>query len=83
MITFHSTHRKYVFNLFIDVFDVVRDCKDHVFLLDFSPFGEKWTESLAFEWVDFENANEKVKWFSCTYIFSISESDLCQYVTEC
>lgn len=35
---------------FADVFDVVRDMKDRVFLLDFSPFNEKYTESLAFEW---------------------------------
>jgi len=34
------------------VFDVVRDTKDRVFLLDFSPFGEKWSDSLAFEWND-------------------------------
>lgn len=33
-----------------DIFDVVRDTKDHVYLLDFAPFNEKWSESLAFEW---------------------------------
>lgn len=33
-----------------DVFDVVRDAKDCVSLLDFSPFNEKWCDSLAFEW---------------------------------
>lgn len=34
----------------VDIFDVVRDTKDRVYLMDFSPFGERWSESLAFEW---------------------------------
>lgn len=29
---------------------MVRDTKDHVYLLDFAPFNEKWSEPLAFEW---------------------------------
>lgn len=33
-----------------DVFDVVRDSKDEILLLDFSPFGDKWSDSLAFNW---------------------------------
>lgn len=33
-----------------DVFDVVRDSKDEILLLDFSPFGDKWSDSLAFSW---------------------------------
>ncbi|KAG4067306.1 hypothetical protein HA402_000297 [Bradysia odoriphaga] len=37
------------------VIDVVRDAKDRVYLLDFSPFGEKWSDSLAFEWGDLLN----------------------------
>lgn len=39
----------------LDVFDVVRDAKDCVFLLDFAPFNEKYTESLAFEWSELLN----------------------------
>ncbi|XP_031638096.1 cell division cycle protein 123 homolog, partial [Contarinia nasturtii] len=45
-------HIKPKFPLYDYVFDVVRDAKDRVFLLDFSPFNEKYTESLAFEWSD-------------------------------
>lgn len=29
---------------------MVRDAKDRVFLLDFAPFNEKYSEALAFEW---------------------------------
>lgn len=41
-----------------DVFDVVRDAKDQVFVLDFSPFNEKYTDTLAFEWSDLMNEPE-------------------------
>lgn len=34
---------------------MVRETKDRVYLLDFSPFGEKWSDSLAFEWDDLLN----------------------------
>lgn len=34
----------------LDCFDVVREQKDHVVLIDFSPFNEKFSNSLAFEW---------------------------------
>lgn len=44
-----------------DVFDVIRDAKDRVFLLDFSPFSEKYTDSLAFEWCDLLNDREVKK----------------------
>lgn len=46
------------FVLFVDVFDVIRDAKDRVFLLDFSPFNEKYTESLAFEWSELTAEDE-------------------------
>lgn len=36
--------------LFLDCFDVIRNTKDHVTLVDFSPFNETYTSSLAFEW---------------------------------
>lgn len=39
------------------MFDVIRPKKDHVKLMDFSPFGEKWCESLAYEWNDLINDN--------------------------
>lgn len=29
-----------------------------MYLLDFAPFGEKWTEPLAFEWADFDKDNK-------------------------
>lgn len=49
-----SSHLSFInfLRLSTDVFDVVRDTKDRVYLLDFSPFGEKWSDSLAFEWDD-------------------------------
>jgi hypothetical protein len=31
-------------------FDVIRETKDHVTLVDFSPFREKYTAALAFDW---------------------------------
>lgn len=34
---------------------MVREAKDRVFLLDFSPFGEKYAESYAFNWNELEN----------------------------
>lgn len=45
-----TNKNKYGFFPFSDVFDVVRDAKDRVFLLDFAPFNEKYSEALAFEW---------------------------------
>lgn len=36
--------------IFSDCFDVIRSTKDHVTLMDFSPFNDKFTSSLAFEW---------------------------------
>lgn len=42
-------------NTFLDCFDVVRSKKDHVKLLDFSPFNEKHTNPLAFEWSQLES----------------------------
>lgn len=33
-----------------DCFDVIRSNKDHVTIMDFSPFNETFTSSLAFEW---------------------------------
>lgn len=35
---------------FLDCFDVIRSTKDHVTIMDFSPFNETYTSSLAFEW---------------------------------
>jgi D123 len=35
---------------FLDCFDVIRSTKDHVTLVDFSPFNEAYSCSLAFEW---------------------------------
>lgn len=46
---------------FLDTFDVVREAKDHVFLLDFSPFGEKYAESYAFNWSELEDESD-VRW---------------------
>jgi hypothetical protein len=34
----------------LDCFDVIRSTKDHVTIVDFSPFTETHTNSLAFEW---------------------------------
>lgn len=42
----------------VDVFDVVRDTKDRVLIVDFSPFNEKYTDSLAFEWNELLNDSE-------------------------
>jgi hypothetical protein len=36
--------------LFSVCFDVIRSSKDHVTITDFSPFNDKYTQSLAFEW---------------------------------
>lgn len=33
-----------------DCFDVIRETKDYVMVIDFSPFNEKYTSSLAFDW---------------------------------
>lgn len=44
----------------LDCFDVVRESKDHVYLLDFSPFNEKYTNSLAFEWPQL-NSDELIR----------------------
>lgn len=41
---------KHEFPLENFVFDVVRDSKDKVYLIDFSPFDEQYTECLAFNW---------------------------------
>lgn len=49
---------KFAFLLFTDIFDVVRDAKDRVFLVDFSPFNEKYSESLAFEWSELMEHDE-------------------------
>lgn len=37
----------------------MRDSKDHVYVIDFSPFGEKWSEALAFEWEDLHVDDEE------------------------
>lgn len=42
--------KKTICFLFPDVFDVVRDSQDEILILDFSPFGDKWSDSLAFSW---------------------------------
>lgn len=41
-----------------DCFDVVRDQKDHVWLMDFAPYGARWTEELAFEWSELDDLCE-------------------------
>lgn len=33
---------------------MVRDQKDHVWLMDFSPYGARWSEALAFEWPELD-----------------------------
>lgn len=38
-------------------FDVIRETKDHVKILDFSPFNEKFTAALAFDW-EYLNGDE-------------------------
>ncbi|KAJ6637584.1 Cell division cycle protein 123 like [Pseudolycoriella hygida] len=43
-------HIKTKFSLNDYIFDVVRDTKDRVYLMDFSPFHEKWSQPLAFTW---------------------------------
>lgn len=58
IVSIFKEHIKPKFPLFDYVFDVVRDLKDRVFLLDFSPFNEKYTESLAFEWPELLNNSE-------------------------
>lgn len=40
-----------------DCFDVIRETKDHVKILDFSPFNEKFTAALAFDW-EYLNGDE-------------------------
>lgn len=61
IVSIFREHIKPKFPLFDYVFDVVRDSKDQVFLLDFSPFNEKYTESLAFEWNELLNNSEVCK----------------------
>lgn len=63
---------------FADVFDVVRDAKDRVFLLDFSPFNEKYSESLAFEWTDLMEDDEVHSNISIKFIENVKKyfSDL-------
>lgn len=46
-----------IFSVLSDIFDVVRDAKDCVFLLDFAPFSEKYSEALAFEWSELLDDN--------------------------
>lgn len=58
IVSMFKEHIKQKFPLFDYIFDVVRDAKDQVFLLDFSPFNEKYTESLAFEWSELLNNSE-------------------------
>lgn len=38
--------------LLSDAFDVIRDSKDNVTLVDFSPLDAKYVDTLAFEWSD-------------------------------
>lgn len=48
---------KNIYNL-SDVFDVVRDANSQVYLLDFTPYSEKYCDSLAFEWSElFDDVN--------------------------
>lgn len=42
--------RRLIFFLILDCFDVIRSTKDHVTIMDFSPFNETYTNALAFEW---------------------------------
>lgn len=58
IVSIFKEHIKPKFPLIDYVFDVVRDAKDQVFLLDFAPFNEKYTESLAFEWSELLNYSE-------------------------
>lgn len=37
-----------------DCFDVVREQKDNVIVMDFSPYGPQWSEALAFEWSELD-----------------------------
>lgn len=39
-------------------FDVVRDQKDNVWLMDFAPYGAQWTEALAFEWDELDELHD-------------------------
>lgn len=39
-------------------FDVVRDQKDNVWLMDFAPYGKKCTEALAFEWSELDELHD-------------------------
>lgn len=50
---------KLILIYFLDIFDVVRDEKDCVYVIDFSPF-DKNSDLLAFEWtelLEFETVN--------------------------
>lgn len=60
IVSIFKEHIKHQFPLIDYVFDVVRDSKDRVFLLDFSPFNEKYTESLAFEWSELSSNCEVI-----------------------
>lgn len=49
---FVQLHLKLLVKLlvFLDCFDVIRSNKDHVTIMDFSPFCETYTTALAFDW---------------------------------
>uniref|UniRef100_A0A1B0D129 Uncharacterized protein n=1 Tax=Phlebotomus papatasi TaxID=29031 RepID=A0A1B0D129_PHLPP len=53
--TLFKEHIKNRFPLADYVFDVVREKKDVVQLLDFAPFDQQYTNSLAFEWLELED----------------------------
>lgn len=63
-------------NCFTDIFDVVRDSKDHVYLLDFSPFGDEWTDPLAFEWSDLIDVDDEVRKLIELHIRCSSDTDM-------
>lgn len=58
-----------------DTFDVVRDRKDKVYLLDFAPFGEKYGDALAFTWeelmTDLEVSSTFFLWIFSSIDFSL------------
>lgn len=54
--------------LLSDIFDVVRDSKDSVYLLDFAPFDSKWADSLAFNWDELCAFDEDVSKIFCNLI---------------
>lgn len=43
-----------------DAFDVIRESKDHVTLVDFSPLDVKYVEPLAFEWSELERDRDVI-----------------------